>query len=280
MAADLHHWVQRLYGAAIPVRTRSAIWRARTERRVRRKLFPFLVSAPRAQESLNCCIAFNEFGAYCVPVSGLHRMVALVVLAGQVWEPETIELMVAHVGAGDIVHAGAFFGDFLPALAAACTPAGRKVWAFEPNLESYRCAAVTLLLNRIGNVELINAGLGERSDQARLVTHQGGRSLGGEAYIEQCPTTLGDGSAVTTEPIRIVAIDDIVPADRAVSVIQLDVEGYEQQALAGSLRTIRRTRPLLILEAPAPERWIADHLSPLGYRIAQPLPGNVVLRAD
>jgi FkbM family methyltransferase len=271
---------RRLYGAIVPVRTRSALWRFRLRRRIRGKLLPFVVAAPQSQRTLNCCVAYNKYGAYCVPVSALHRPAPLSVCAGEVWEAETIALMVAHCAAGDIVHAGAFFGDFLPALAAACAPASRKIWAFEPNPESYRCAAVTLLLNQIGNVELINAGLGEQPSAGRLVTSEGGQSLGGGAYILPGPSNLGNGLPAGTTPVRIVAIDDIVPEHRTVSVIQLDVEGYEERALAGAMRTIRRNRPLLILETLPTERWISENLLPLGYHVAESIPDNFVVRAD
>ncbi len=239
-----------------------------------------MVAAPQSQRTLNCCVGYNKYGGYCVPVAAIHRPVALSVLAGRVWEAETLDLMVAHCGTGDIVHAGAFFGDFLPALAAASARVGRKIWAFEPSPESYRCAAVTLLLNQIDNVELINAGLGDRQSSGQLVVSNRRQPLGGGAYILQGPSNPKDNRAGRTTPVRIVAIDDIVPEDRPVSVIQLDVEGYEERALAGGIRTIRRNRPLLILETLPAERWMTENLLPLGYRVAEPIPGNSVLRAD
>lgn len=225
--------VWRLYGGIVPVRMRQALWRVRLNRWTRSKLFPFMVAAPQSQRTLNCCVGYNKYGGYCVPVAAIHRPVALSVLAGRVWEAETLDLMVAHCGTGDIVHAGAFFGDFLPALAAASARVGRKIWAFEPSPESYRCAAVTLLLNQIDNVELINAGLGDRQSSGQLVVSNRRQPLGGGAYILQGPSNPKDNRAGRTTPVRIVAIDDIVPEDRPVSVIQLDVEGYEERALAG-----------------------------------------------
>lgn len=275
-----YRFARRLYGAVVPVGTRTALWQLRLRRWARRKLLPFTVAAPQSRRTLHCCVAYNKFGAYCIPVSALHRPVALSVFAGEVWEAETIDLMVAHCATGDVVHAGAFFGDFLPALAAASAPAGRKIWSFEPNPESYRCAAVTLLLNQIGNVELIDAGLGERTDTGHLVTSERGQSLAGEAYIRQSPSNSEDSSPTGTMPVRIVTIDGVVPEDRSVSVIHLDVEGYEERALTGGMRTIRRNRPLLILEILPTEWWMAENLLPLGYRIAESIPGNIVLRAD
>jgi hypothetical protein len=58
---------------------------------------------------------------------------------------------------GDIVHAGPYFGEFLPALA----DVADNVWAFEPKEENYRCAVITQMINQLHNVELHNAALGE-----------------------------------------------------------------------------------------------------------------------
>ena len=69
--------------------------------------------------------------------------------------------------------AGVYFGDFLPALSAALAP-GQKVYGFEPQPENFACARWTTYLNRLSNVELINAGLGERSDNASMVTIRDG----------------------------------------------------------------------------------------------------------
>lgn len=84
-------------------------------------------------------ISHNEYGKYCVPKSSSIRPAARKILSGEVYEPETIEFMRVNCGDGDVVHAGAYFGDFLPALSAGMS-AGGKVWAFEPNFENYYCA--------------------------------------------------------------------------------------------------------------------------------------------
>jgi hypothetical protein len=46
--------------------------------------------------------------------------------------------MLGNCGKKDIVPAGAYFGDFLPALSNCGDDVG--VWAFEPNVENYTCA--------------------------------------------------------------------------------------------------------------------------------------------
>jgi FkbM family methyltransferase len=262
----------------LPRRTQWALRRFALKRRTQGRPFPFAVQEPQSGRTLNCCIAYNQFGAYCVPVSGMHRPAALYVLAGEVWEAPTIELMVSQCGHGDIVHAGTFFGDFLPALAAACSTVGRKVWAFEPNPESCRCAAITLQLNQITNVELFNAGLGERSDTRTLVNREKGVALGGASYLLPNASDTEERPSVGALSVPIVTIDETVPRGRPVSIIQLDIEGYEERALAGAMRTIREYRPLLIVETIPESAWMSGNLAPLGYRVAESFLENTVIR--
>ena len=223
---------------------------------------------------LKCLIASNAYGSYCVPASSKHRPAAAAILRGDVWEAETLAFLCANCGQDDIIHAGTYFGDFLPALSKAAGPMA-QIWAFEPSSESFSCAAITLKLNDIRNVRLTNAGLGASPGRAALRTGEtGGRAEGGgsEIVAEKRP-------GFDHEEVRLVAIDEVVPHDRTIGVLQLDVEKYEQPALAGALATIRRCRPVLVLETlPSDELWFAENILSLGYEAIGPLDKNRAFR--
>jgi FkbM family methyltransferase len=87
-----------------------------------------------------------------------------------------------------------------------------------------------------------------------------GNALGGRSRF----TAGSDGKDL--ERVEVVAIDEVVPKERTVSVIHLDVEGFEQEALTGALARIQKDRPLLILETVPDEEWLAHNLYPLGYK--------------
>ena len=224
---------------------------------------------------LQCCTSINEFGAYCVPWSSRHRPAAQTVLSGQVWEPKTIELITSNCRGGDIIHAGAYFGDFLPAISLACDPLA-KVWAFEPNPENYRCASITVLLNNLANVELVNAGLGAHKGKlSMMVVDRHHTPLGGASRIIGSDQQFTNGAGIVK--VDIVRIDDVVPSERWVSVLHLDVEGFEQQALSGALATINRCHPVLILEdLPEPE-WFGHNILSIGYSVVGTVHDNTVL---
>ncbi len=269
---------------------RLADWGHRLKRRVRRSLAPRLAgsftahSAPPPQQGVaftlppeapDSVVASNEHGAYCVPRSSLHRPVARTILDARVWEPKTLDLVRSADANGDIVHAGTFFGDFIPALARS-RELGAIVWAFEPNRENYRCAGITVALNGLENVVLTHAGLSAKSDTALLATSdRRGVPLGGGSRLMRDRT---GAQGLRNEQVNLVAVDDVVSEDRAVAVIQLDVEGHEQEALAGAMHTIERCRPLIVLETLPAQSWIGEHLAPLGYRLAGTVDANTIMR--
>jgi FkbM family methyltransferase len=234
---------------------------------------PGSVSLPPG--ALDCVLAANPHGVYCVPRASEHRAVSQAILAAEVWESDTLELLLAADPEGDIVHAGTFFGDFLPALAHSRRD-GAKVWAFEPNRENYRAAQITALLNDLQSVVLRNAGLGAERTSALLATHdREGIPLGGASRVIRDPARA---RWYTNEQVELLKLDDVIDPDRQVAAVHFDVEGHEQEALAGALATIARCRPLIVLETLPDRAWIERHLTPLGYRPAGEVDINHVLR--
>jgi len=249
-------WCRRLRGRDRPLRQ-----------------WPRLTSRPPAAPPsvLDCCIAYNEHGGYCVPLASRHRLSVQTVLDGRVWEPDTLAFLASLPD--DLVHAGAYFGDFLPALARS-RAAGDRVWAFEPNPENYRCASVTAEINGLANVELRNAGLGERrSTPLMRLWDADGRALGGMSHV-----LAADAEAPPADVARVavVTVDEAFPSDRKLSALQLDVEGFEVPALMGALATIRRCRPVIVVESVPDEAWLTEHLFPQGYRAERKIHDNTV----
>ena len=225
-------------------------------------------------EVLGGVIAYNKYGGYFTPLSSQHRIAVQKILKGDIYEPETIKFIIKNGGHGDIVHAGTFFGDFLPGISGSLSDES-KVWAFEPNPENFRCARITCLINKLENVELFNSGLGgEKSTANMLVELESGYKLGGASKI------LKETEKGETIEVEINSIDDVIPKERSVSIIQLDVEGYEKEALIGGLKTIKRCKPILILEDNnkiIETNWFAENILSLGYEVNQKIHANTLL---
>jgi FkbM family methyltransferase len=221
-----------------------------------------------SEPALNVLLARNEYGVYCVPADS-RGDAPRTVRRGRVWEADTLRLL--RTIDGDVVHAGAFFGDFLPALA---TSRSATVWAFEPNLLNYRCANVTVYLNGLENVILIRAGLFDQPGEA-FVTNSS-RAWAPSGGVSRL--VFDEAFSDSREAVPLTTIDETIPEDRPVGAVHLDIEGYEQRALAGALRTIERWRPVLVVESVPPADWIEQNLP--GYRAAGRVDLNTVLRPE
>lgn len=217
-----------------------------------------------------CALCTNEFGHYAIPLSSAYRPAAQTVLGGDVWERDTLDLLRAH-GDRDVVHAGTYFGDFLPGLSAALRP-GRTIYAFEPNAENFACAEWTIALNRVDNVALRHAALSDRAGTLTMQTACNGQALGGASRIV-------DGGAAGCEKVTAARLDDVLPPESDIGALQLDVEGFEEPALRGGIETIARCRPTLILES-VPWAFVDSELVPLGYQLAGIVCGNAVFRVQ
>jgi hypothetical protein len=55
-------------------------------------------------------------------------------------------------------------------------------------------------------------------------------------------------AALSADYAAALRIDDVVPADRYVSMIKIDVEGHEYRAIIGARRTIETSQPAIISE--------------------------------
>jgi len=227
------------------------------------------------KEVLNASIAYNKYGAYCVPLSSQHRTLNQRILKGEVFEPDTIQFLCDKAGEGDIIHAGTCFGDFLPAISKAVYK-DAHVWAFEPNHENFRCSQITLTLNHLTNVHLINAGLCDTNSVTGMqVLDRRGRGLGGYSSIVS-PLEKD----IETKTVNMVALDEVIPLDRKISIIQLDVEGHEEQALKGALGLIERCRPILVLENDhgiISSSWFKKNILSKGYEVGAKLHYNRIV---
>jgi FkbM family methyltransferase len=176
-------------------------------------------------------IAKNQFGKYSIPEEISYTYTAQFILEGGVHEDTTVEYL-KSVG-GNIIHAGAGFGDFLPALKN-CD----KVFTFEPNKLMYQSCLETISLNNLSNVELSPYAIGKFDGTSKL------------KHIDEMGQEMGPRSEMSDigEEVKIVKLDSIIPKDCKISLIHLDLEGFEFDALSGAKEIIERDKPIIILE--------------------------------
>ncbi len=109
----------------------------------------------------------------------------------------------------------------------------KKIIACEPDRKNYKA-----LLNNIeknGWKSIAPYRIGVSDEKKVLVFHSSG----------DCFSRIGEGGE---EKIDVEAIDHLLNGER-VSIIKMDIEGAEMEALKGAEMTLRRCRPILMISA-------------------------------
>ncbi|APX13585.1 FkbM family methyltransferase [Tateyamaria omphalii] len=222
----------------------------------------------------------NQYGLYCVPNVMRKREVCRIVLKGEVNEPRTLNFIRHYGKKGDVVSGGAFIGDFLPAIATALE-SDQILYSFEPNPMSFAAAQETIRLSQLKNVRLAPVAVGQEQGTVVLeVTSKEGRALGGISKVVERQL---DERAVE---VSMTTLDELVDPERYISLIHLDIEGFEWHAILGARETIARCKPIIILEGGIPEkrqRYIEGFRSEfpdLDYRLVGNMDRNAFFRAD
>lgn len=169
------------------------------------------------------------------------------------YEPEVRTLMWELIQglpkgeAGDVIDIGANLGYFTLYLGTLLRHRGAgTVQAFEPSPGVFARLQHNLALNPGLPVKLNEAAVSEKPGRADLF-------LADEAMWGHCAATLvnkGVDEQVGSVNVAVESIDHFVEqnAVRRVSLIKIDCEGAEAQALIGAAKTIERDRPHIILE--------------------------------
>jgi FkbM family methyltransferase len=184
---------------------------------------------------------------------------------------QEVELFATFLRPGSLVlEAGANLGAHTLALSALVGGEGAVI-AFEPQRLVFHLLCANLALNSITNVFAYQKAVG--AADGTIVVPQidpaseanwGGLALGAWEQGEPVPVTWLDG-------MRFPRLD----------LLKADVEGMEEQVLAGAAETIARHRPMLYLEDDRPDlsESLRARIRSLGYKIynhTPPLfnPGN------
>lgn len=163
-----------------------------------------------------------------------HDMIKQVIVAGYPWERHLIELFEAYVEPDSVVvEVGAHIGTHTVLLARLVGPWGR-VYAFEPQRKTFRELYHNLALNGQTNAVPLRYAIG----------------TGETRIIEMNPSTPGNeggtGIGAGGDRAELRSLDSF--GFERVSLLKIDVEHYEDEVLAGAVETIRRNRPVILVE--------------------------------
>lgn len=138
-----------------------------------------------------------------------------------------------------------------------------QVFTFEPDPPLFACAEKNLA--GIKNIVLKKQALGEKAGTAMF-----------QQYFSAGSGRIDPAGDIETE---VVTIDSLNL--QACDAIFLDIEGHEVGALQGAAATIKRFRPVLMVEElPRAREEIQAHLRALGYRMLKKVHKDCVYVSD
>jgi len=133
-----------------------------------------------------------------------------------------------------------------------------NVYTFEPDTKNHFC--LTKNLSEFSNVEIFNFGLGDKEELVSLNANV--KNSGGISVDQNTPGTI---------PIK--RIDDL---NLDCDLIHLDLEGFELFALKGSIETIKRCKPVIVVETNESsdnygytKQDLIDYIISLGYKVVK-----------
>lgn len=219
-AAGVADYLLSAYGRFVPYhpgRWRILDWAAR-----------FVSPAAQAREVQRCGFRF-----LLSPQDFVDREL----LYGHVYEAESTSLVKRMVKAGwTVLDCGAHMGYFTLTFSRAVGPTG-QVYSFEPCAPTYARLQNHLKMNGITNVEPIHSAISERS---------------GTASSQQVKAAnTGKNRIVADEGTTpMVSIDEFVATRdlKRLDFLKADIEGFEVKLLRGAEKSIRRFRPIMLIE--------------------------------
>jgi FkbM family methyltransferase len=184
-------------------------------------------------------------------------------LYGEFSEGEVILFrQLVHPGAV-VLDIGANIGAHTLYFARAVAPGGAVI-AYEPQRVIHQMLCANLALNGVTNVRALLAGAGRERGiaQVPVLDYAAANNFGG--------ISLGMGGP--SEPVEIVPVDAL--GVQRCDLLKIDVEGMEDEVLAGATETIARFRPVLYVENDRREKSAAliNRLLSFDYQLFWHLP--------
>jgi len=190
-------------------------------------------------------------------------------VCGGTYEPGVTEISNRYVKPDmSVVDIGANIGYFTMLMASLVDQSGLVV-AVEPNPENIKLLEASRRVNGFGQVLVIQAAAGRHTGLLALnVSHSNGMTGDLPGNVD---------AIFAARPVPCFALDTILPKDRQIDLVKIDVEGAELNALIGLSETIHRDHPVIISEFSPGALLCISHCSgpeylrfliAKGYRIA------------
>lgn len=119
----------------------------------------------------------------------------------------------------------------------------KNVFSYEPNPEAFNVLKQNIELNEMKNVDCINKAVGNEDREIELTLYE---HPSHSTILTHHPMEDHCGKIKDHVGVKMIRIDD--QHFDNVSLIKIDVEGYEVEVVKGALKTIEKFKPRLLIE--------------------------------
>ena len=157
-----------------------------------------------------------------------------------------------------IIDIGANIGNHTLFWANECS--AKKIYAFEPMPYTFKILKKNIKINNLQErVQLYNIGLSEKETKGVIKSFDK-TNIGGTRLTEAPSDKKGN--------IKLKTLDSFNFDDKKIDLIKIDVEGMDYLVLTGAIKTIKKYKPLILIESFPEEYNITKRiLLALGYKI-------------
>ena len=137
----------------------------------------------------------------------------------------------------------------------------KEVHSFEPSATNFEC--LTLNTITLKNIKLYNVGLGGNTTTESLSIPSDSKNCG----LHSIKDFKNFEGSLITETINIFLLDEY---NISPDLIKIDTQGFELEILKGSINTLKKYSPVLIIEIEKKEEFklISNFLLGLNYTLA------------
>ena len=174
-------------------------------------------------------------------------------------------LQLVRAANSTIVEIGANIGTHTVPLAKALEIKGLDLIAFEPQQFVFQNLCANLALNNISNARVFPLACGDKACMVwfKKPDYNKKGNFGGVKMHEK------KDSAFPTQSVQCVRLDDVLSSVK-ISVLKIDVEGFEKKVLQGGEKVIASNRPIIYVEnseLPAASKELIEYLWSLDYKL-------------
>ena len=163
--------------------------------------------------------------------------------SNEVWEPYMHTIFEKYIDKKSIVvECGCHIGTHTVKMASLCD----KLYGFEPMPETYEVLNKNIVLNNITNAIIYKKGVADKTGFTKY-----------SWSLDDNPGASGLDNNPMGIPPRIRTTDKIIPVELTtidslnldrLDFMKIDVEGYEQLVIEGAMNTIKKCKPVIIME--------------------------------